>query len=88
LIVNAAKQVHDLIQEGYDLRGYFHWTLVDNFEWTEGWKLRFGLIDLDPATQRRTMRNSGQLFQRIARSNALSQEVIDEFVNLKQPLPD
>jgi beta-glucosidase len=88
LIVNAAKQVHDLIQEGYDLRGYFHWTLVDNFEWTEGWKLRFGLIGLDPATQRRTMRNSGQLFQRIARSNALSQEVIDEFVNLKQSLPD
>ena len=71
LIVNATKEIHDLIQSGHDIRGYFHWTLVDNFEWTEGWKLRFGLIELDPLTQQRTMRTSGLLYRQIAEANAL-----------------
>jgi len=79
LIVNAVKELHQLIAEGHDIRGYFHWTLTDNFEWTEGWHLRFGLVALDPATQERTMRNSGRLYGEIARRNALSTEMIAEY---------
>jgi beta-glucosidase len=77
--VNAVKELHQLIAEGHDIRGYFHWTLTDNFEWTEGWHLRFGLVALDPATQERTMRNSGRLYGEIARRNALSTEMIAEY---------
>jgi beta-glucosidase len=79
LLVNAVKQLHDLLREGHDIRGYFHWTLIDNFEWTEGWNLRFGLVALDPLTQERTMRQSGELYSAIARANALSPEVLAEF---------
>jgi len=79
LIASAVRELHGLINEGHDLRGYFHWTLTDNFEWSEGWKLRFGLVALDPDTQQRTMRNSGRLYGAIARSNQFSPEMIEQF---------
>lgn len=83
LIVNALKELHQLVAEGHDIRGYFHWTLADNFEWTEGWHLKFGLVALDPATQERTMRKSGQLYSKIARTNALSAAMIAEYGSLE-----
>lgn len=73
-------ELHKLIDEGNDVRGYFHWTLTDNFEWAEGWKLRFGLVALNNETQERTMRNSGRLFSAIAHANGLSNEVAEQFV--------
>jgi len=79
LLVNVLDEIHKLIGEGHDIRGYFHWTLTDNFEWTEGWRLRFGLVELDPATQARTVRPSGRLYAEIARSNLLSQELRDAY---------
>ncbi len=79
LIVNALQELHQLIEEGHDVRGYFHWTLADNFEWAEGWNLRFGLVALDPVTQIRTVRDSGRLYSEIAQANALSPEIIKKF---------
>jgi beta-glucosidase len=79
LIVNVVKELHSLIREGHDIRGYFHWTLTDNFEWTEGWNLRFGLVKLDPETQDRTIRPSGRLYAEIARSNALTPELAEAY---------
>ena len=79
LIVSALKELHALISEGHDIRGYFHWTLTDNFEWNEGWALRFGLISLDPSTQQRAVRNSGHLYGQIARRNGLSIEMVEKY---------
>jgi beta-glucosidase len=62
------------IQEGVDVRGVFLWTLVDNFEWSEGWGLRFGLYALDQATRARRLRRSGALYAAIALANALPGE--------------
>ncbi len=73
-IVRHLEQVHRAIQEGVDVRGYFYWTLVDNFEWADGWNLRFGLIALDPDTQERTPRPSAHLYAQICRANALPDE--------------
>ncbi|MBV9670420.1 MAG: glycoside hydrolase family 1 protein, partial [Acidobacteriales bacterium] len=42
----ANAQIQKILAAGIDLRGYFHWSLIDNFEWNEGWHLRFGLIEL------------------------------------------
>ena len=62
---------HRAIQDGVDLRGIFLWTLVDNFEWTEGWGLRFGLYALDEHTGARLRRPSAALYAAIARANAI-----------------
>ena len=70
VIATATRAIYDAIQGGADVRGYYHWSLVDNFEWVEGWGLRFGLIALDPATQARTPRPSAAYYAAIAQSNA------------------
>jgi beta-glucosidase/6-phospho-beta-glucosidase/beta-galactosidase len=54
-----------------DVRGYFHWSLTDNFEWSAGYTQRFGLYRYDPRTLRRTARPSARLFARIARTGSL-----------------
>jgi beta-glucosidase len=66
------------IQECRPVRGYYHWTLVDNFEWAEGWTLRFGLVEVDPQTQTRTPRRSAYLYRDICRANAITPQLIDE----------
>jgi beta-glucosidase len=59
------------IEAGVDVRGYFHWSLLDNFEWAEGYEPRFGLVHVDYATGRRTVRPSAHVYERIARERAL-----------------
>ena len=62
VLESTVNQMRCLLAEGVDLRGYFHWTLTDNFEWSEGWHLRFGLFELDPLTQIRTPRASARIY--------------------------
>jgi beta-glucosidase len=68
-LVQHVRAVADALGQGVDVRGYFHWSLIDNFEWAEGWSVPFGLIALDRATQARRIRPSAGLFERICRSN-------------------
>lgn len=65
VLESSVDQIRALLAEGVDLRGYFHWSLVDNFEWNEGWHLRFGLVELDPNTQARKPRHSAQLYSQL-----------------------
>lgn len=63
--------VHEAIEQGVDVRGYFAWTLNDNFEWAFGISKRFGLIHYDHDCGRRTDKSSALWFSKVAASNAL-----------------
>jgi len=56
----------DALEAGVPLRGYFVWSLLDNFEWHNGFTKRFGLVYVDYATQRRTMKSSGRFYRSVA----------------------
>lgn len=62
------NQVRRALAAGYDVRGYFAWTLVDNYEWTEGFEPKFGLSVMDPKTKRRTLEPSGRFFGEMIRA--------------------
>ncbi|MGC9521064.1 MAG: glycoside hydrolase family 1 protein [Anaerolineae bacterium] len=79
-------QLWKVIQDNKPVMSYYHWTLVDNFEWAEGWTLPFGLIELDPETQTRTPRPSADLYAAIARGNAITPEMINAYAPELRPV--
>lgn len=74
-ILTHLREVWRAISFCYPVMGYYHWSLVDNFEWDRGWTQRFGLIALDPETQTRNMRPSGRLYSDICHLNGISSEM-------------
>jgi len=59
---------HDAIEKGVNLRGYFAWSLLDNFEWSHGYSKRFGIVHVDFETQRRTPKASARLYSEVIRT--------------------
>jgi beta-glucosidase len=77
-----AQHLHQIwraVNVNWPVKAYFHWTLVDNFEWERGWTQRFGLWALDVATQRRTKRPSADLYTAICKSNSLSSDMVRQY---------
>jgi beta-glucosidase len=70
-LAEVLSAVLGAIDDGVDVRGYFHWTNMDNFEWARGYSARFGLISVDRKTLERTIKPSGRLYGRIAATNSL-----------------
>lgn len=58
------------LEQGVDVAGYFYWSLMDNFEWAEGYSKRFGIIHVDFASQRRTLKASGKAYREFLRGRA------------------
>jgi len=71
-IKESLKNIHKAIQENTDVRGYFYWSLLDNFEWDKGFWPRFGLVEIDFKTQERKIRHSAYEYAKICRENALN----------------
>ena len=67
----ALEGVAACIADGVDVRGYLHWTLLDNFEWMAGYQMTFGLVAVDRATFARTVKPSARWLGEIARANRL-----------------
>ena len=65
------RAVHDAIEQGADVRGYFCWSLLDNFEWAYGYAKRFGLVHVDYATQERRPKDSARWYAGVAARNGL-----------------
>jgi beta-glucosidase len=74
-LLRALAALHRAMAEGVEVHGYFHWSLLDNFEWTLGYRARFGLVHVDFATQTRTVKQSGRLYGEIAAASALTREM-------------
>lgn len=73
-------QVQRAIEAGIPIEGYFAWSLLDNFEWAFGYTMRFGLIYLDYATQKRILKESGRWYSQVTRENGLQVELEPAFL--------
>jgi beta-glucosidase len=77
-----AQHIHQMwraVNFNWPIKGYFHWSLIDNFEWGFGFRHRFGLWALDAETQKRTKRPSTDFYAEICKENGLSSEMVQEY---------
>jgi beta-glucosidase len=65
------RAAHEAVAAGVDLRGYFVWSLLDNFEWAEGYRKRFGIVHVDYTTQQRLPKASAHWYREVIRRNGL-----------------
>jgi beta-glucosidase len=70
-IDQALASLHGAISRGVPVMGYLHWSLLDNFEWTQGYKPKYGLVAVDRTSFRRTPKPSAAHLGAIARRNAI-----------------
>jgi len=63
------KELKKAITEGVDVRGYFQWSIMDNFEWAEGYKERFGLVHVNYVTQQRILKDSARWYTGVIENN-------------------
>lgn len=78
-ILEHLKYVWKAIKEGVDVKGYFHWSALDNFEWKEGFSPHFGLIEVDYKTFRRTPRKSAFIYSEICKQSGITEEIVKKY---------
>ena len=77
--IEHLHQVWRAANFNWRVKGYFHWSLVDNFEWERGWTQRFGLWGLDVDTQERIRRKSVDVYEAICKENGISSKMVAEY---------
>lgn len=75
-LVSYLKEIYHALGAGVRIKGYFYWSLLDNFEWEKGFDARFGLIGVDYKTYARTVRPSALAYKRICQENAIPHELL------------
>jgi beta-glucosidase len=78
-LLQHLKEVWRGANFNWPIKGYFHWSLIDNFEWERGWTQRFGLWELDVPTQTRKKRMSVDLYADICRENAITTGIVRQY---------
>ncbi len=79
-IYDHLYELKRLNEEGIQVPRYYHWTLMDNFEWIEGLSARFGLVEVDFETQERRIRRSGEFFAEVSSNNGVTEEMIQKYL--------
>ncbi len=79
-LVEHVHQMWRAITYSWPVKGYFHWSQIDNFEWERGWTQRFGLWGLNTETQARIRRKSVDIYAEICRTNGISSEMVKKYV--------
>jgi beta-glucosidase len=69
------------ISDGVDVRGYFYWSLIDNFEWAEGWAMKFGLFECNLETQKRTLRKGSNAYIGVVEAHHLFYEDSENLIS-------
>jgi beta-glucosidase len=71
-IAEQVRVMHRLIAEGVPVRGYFYWSLLDTFEWEQGYVPKYGLVEVNFATRARRVRDSARFYSELARANGMN----------------
>ena len=87
-IVRSLEQMHRAMEEGVDIRGYYHWSLTDNFEWAEGYLPRFGLYRVNYETYERTATEGAILLGEIAKDRKLTTKMRETYGGLGPMTPE
>lgn len=87
-IVRTLEQIQFAIDDGADVRGYYHWSLSDNFEWHEGYGPRFGLFPVDRSTMERQPSLGAEVYKEIIRERKVSQAQREEFGGVGPMTPE
>ena len=74
------EHLHAMLRSGLPFERYYHWCFCDNFEWLEGESARFGLINVDYATQTRTIKRSGEFYADMIRNDGVTDEAYNTYV--------
>lgn len=75
-LITYLHEVYRAIQEGIKVKGFFYWSLIDNFEWHRGFDPRFGLVEVDYHTQKRTIRPSALVYTDIIQHNGIPHSLL------------
>ncbi len=75
-LINYLQEVYRAIQVGVKVKGFFYWSLIDNFEWHRGFDPRFGLIEIDYHTQKRTPRPSAYIYRQIIKHGGIPHDLL------------
>lgn len=79
-IYDHLSELVSLINTGIDIQRYYHWSLLDNLEWNDGYGPRFGLVEVDYTSLERKIRNSGRFYSEICKHRILSDDIINEYI--------
>lgn len=80
-LVSTLSTVESMVQRGIDVRGYYAWSLMDNYEWNHGMGMRFGLYAVDPTTKARSVRPAGLAMRRIAEAREVPADLKAEYAS-------
>ena len=72
MMTRSLRGMHRAMSEGVPVDGYYYWTFMDNFEWAEGYRPRFGLVHVDFATCNRTKKDSFEFYKELIKTNGKS----------------
>lgn len=75
-LLHYLQEVYQAIRSGIDVRGFFYWSLIDNFEWERGFDPKFGLVELDYKNQQRIIRPSAEVYGEIAQHNGIPHKLL------------
>lgn len=79
-IYDHMLQINRLLEDGVDVRRYYHWSLLDNLEWNDGYGPRFGLIEVNYETLNRRIRKSGRFYAELCMNKKITEEMIQSYL--------